>query len=33
MHSWPDVTAAALPELIERLRQTGADLVGVRQLG
>ena len=33
MHSWPDVTAAALPELIERLRRAGADLVGVEQLG
>jgi hypothetical protein len=33
MHSWPDVTAAALPELIDRLRRAGADLVGVEQLG
>jgi peptidoglycan/xylan/chitin deacetylase (PgdA/CDA1 family) len=33
MHSWPDVTAAAMPELIERLRRAGADLVGVEQLG
>ena len=33
MHSWPDVTAAALPELLDRLRAAGADLVGVEQLG
>jgi peptidoglycan/xylan/chitin deacetylase (PgdA/CDA1 family) len=33
LHSWPDVTAAALPELLERLRGAGADLVGVEQLG
>jgi hypothetical protein len=33
MHSWPDATAAALPQLLERLRRAGADLVGVEQLG
>jgi hypothetical protein len=33
MHNWPDVTAAALPELLERLRRAGADLVGVERLG
>jgi peptidoglycan-N-acetylglucosamine deacetylase len=33
LHSWPDVTAAAMPELLERLRGAGADLVGVEQLG
>jgi peptidoglycan-N-acetylglucosamine deacetylase len=33
MHSWPDVTAAALPALLERLRRAGADPVGVEQLG
>lgn len=32
MHCWPDPTHAALPELIERLRRAGADLVGVDEL-
>ena len=33
MHSWPDPTHAALPSLIDRLRQAGAELVGVDELG
>jgi peptidoglycan/xylan/chitin deacetylase (PgdA/CDA1 family) len=33
MHSWPDVTAAVLGDLIDRLRAQGATLVGVDQLG
>lgn len=27
LHSWPDATAAALPQIIVRLRETGAELV------
>ena len=27
MHSWPDVTVAALPQVIEGLRESGAELV------
>jgi peptidoglycan/xylan/chitin deacetylase (PgdA/CDA1 family) len=33
MHSWPDPTHAAIPSLIDRLRQAGAELVGVDELG
>jgi peptidoglycan-N-acetylglucosamine deacetylase len=33
MHSWPDVTAAALPVLLARLREAGAAPVGVDELG
>jgi peptidoglycan-N-acetylglucosamine deacetylase len=33
MHSWPDVTAAALPALLARLREAGAQPVGVDELG
>jgi peptidoglycan/xylan/chitin deacetylase (PgdA/CDA1 family) len=33
MHSWPDVTAAVLAELIARLRGQDAGLVGVDELG
>jgi peptidoglycan-N-acetylglucosamine deacetylase len=32
MHSWPDVTAAVLGDLVDHLRQEGADLVGVDEL-
>jgi peptidoglycan/xylan/chitin deacetylase (PgdA/CDA1 family) len=32
MHSWPDVTAAVVGDLIDHLRQEGADLVGVDEL-
>jgi peptidoglycan/xylan/chitin deacetylase (PgdA/CDA1 family) len=33
MHVWPDPTPAALPELIDRLRRDGAELVRVDDLG
>jgi peptidoglycan/xylan/chitin deacetylase (PgdA/CDA1 family) len=33
MHSWPDVTAAVLAELVARLRGQDARLVGVDELG
>lgn len=33
MHSWPDVTAAVIGDLVDHLRQEGADLVGVDELG
>ncbi|MDX6522710.1 MAG: peptidoglycan-N-acetylglucosamine deacetylase [Gaiellales bacterium] len=33
MHSWPDVTAAVLAELVARLRGQDAQLVGVDELG
>jgi peptidoglycan-N-acetylglucosamine deacetylase len=33
MHSWPDITAATLPLLLEQLRGAGADVVGVDELG
>ena len=33
MHSWPDVTAAVLAELVARLRGRDARLVGVDELG
>jgi peptidoglycan/xylan/chitin deacetylase (PgdA/CDA1 family) len=32
MHGWPDETAAALPEIVARLRDVGARLVGVDEL-
>ena len=32
LHSWPDRTAAALPAIVGRLRDAGADLVGVDEL-
>lgn len=32
LHSWPDATSAALPELIGALRGLGADLVGIDEL-
>ena len=32
MHGWPDPTHTALPELIDRLRRGGAELVGVDDL-
>lgn len=32
LHSWPDVTAATLPELLDRLLRTGARTVGVEEL-
>ena len=32
MHSWPDVTASVIGELIDRLHQEGAQLVGVDEL-
>jgi peptidoglycan/xylan/chitin deacetylase (PgdA/CDA1 family) len=32
-HSWPDVTAAVIGEMIDRLREQGAELVGVDELG
>jgi peptidoglycan/xylan/chitin deacetylase (PgdA/CDA1 family) len=33
MHSWPDVTASVLGDLVDHLRDEGADLVGVDELG
>ena len=33
MHGWPGVTAEALPQLIESLREAGAELVDVPALG
>jgi peptidoglycan/xylan/chitin deacetylase (PgdA/CDA1 family) len=33
MHSWPDVTAAVIGDLVDHLRQEGAELVGVDELG
>jgi peptidoglycan/xylan/chitin deacetylase (PgdA/CDA1 family) len=33
MHSWPDVTASVVGELVDRIRGEGADLVGVDELG
>jgi peptidoglycan/xylan/chitin deacetylase (PgdA/CDA1 family) len=33
LHSWPDVTVVALPRIIERLREAGADLVRLGDLG
>jgi peptidoglycan-N-acetylglucosamine deacetylase len=32
MHSWPDVTAAVIGDLVDHLRQEGADLVGVDEV-
>ena len=32
MHGWPDPTHTALPELIDRLRRGGAELVGMDDL-
>jgi peptidoglycan/xylan/chitin deacetylase (PgdA/CDA1 family) len=32
LHTWPDATAAALPEMVSRLRAAGAELVRVDQL-
>jgi peptidoglycan-N-acetylglucosamine deacetylase len=32
VHSWPDVTVAALPEAVDRLRALGAAFVGVDEL-
>jgi peptidoglycan/xylan/chitin deacetylase (PgdA/CDA1 family) len=32
-HSWPDVTAAAIGELVNRLHEDGSVLVGVDELG
>jgi peptidoglycan-N-acetylglucosamine deacetylase len=33
VHSWPDVTVAALPRVIAELRATGAELVRIDELG
>ena len=33
LHSWPDVTVAALPHIIARLRDAGAELVRLDELG
>jgi len=33
LHSWPDVTAGALPRILAELRAAGAELVGVDELG
>jgi len=33
LHSWPNVTVAALPRIIARLRETGAELVRLDELG
>jgi len=33
LHIWPDATAAALPEMIARLRAAGAEPVGLDELG
>jgi peptidoglycan/xylan/chitin deacetylase (PgdA/CDA1 family) len=33
LHVWPDATAAALPEMIARLRAAGAEPVGLDELG
>lgn len=33
MHSWPDVTVAALPQVIEGLRESGAELVRLDEVG
>jgi hypothetical protein len=33
MHSWPDVTAAVIGDLVDHLRQEGTELVGVDELG
>ncbi len=33
MHSWPDVTAAVIGDLVDHLREQGANLVGVDELG
>lgn len=32
MHSWPDVTAAVIGDVVDHLRQEGANLVGVDEL-
>ena len=32
MHSWPDATAVALPRILERLGERGADFVRVDEL-
>jgi peptidoglycan/xylan/chitin deacetylase (PgdA/CDA1 family) len=33
MHSWPDVTASVIGDLLDRLQAEGAELVGVDELG
>ena len=33
MHSWPDVTAAVIGDMVDNLRQEGADLVTVDEIG
>jgi peptidoglycan/xylan/chitin deacetylase (PgdA/CDA1 family) len=32
LHSWPDVTVAAMPQIVAQLRAAGAELVGVDAL-
>ena len=33
LHTWPDATADALPDVIDRLAAAGASWIGVEQRG